>query len=479
MRKITFSLLVIGLTIMLFGHSFADTSSNTTADATASVDDHSISISNDKRPLVQPFVNPQFALTPYFGAQKGKWFLYWSPVDSVFSIETMKNTKKTYNFGEIITGKWLKRHVRVSARRCLEKNERPIKLMKWDPFTFGFHPEDEKIGEAVFKNRYSYGPWPFDQFITQVLYEAKMETMTSRVFAFVRLNDKAVAKASAIASAISAAEALRRGTFADNASGGVSVAPMIGTTTLEIEEVEDIKIICMNDGKEEPPDRKPPEESETDKLKKYVEKRRLQVEREKLDKELKELQAATSAAPQPPPSKPEPKKIEPSRASLLFDIDDYMPNKGRNTEENYRQGEMMINWLLANESEVRKQGGKIALIGGCDERLIDMLKKTSEKYANNLKSLTGANSNLAALHPYPTDKDYVNPLLGERRARLAKVFLGVVAKRMGVLEKVQPLLKNLPVLSSAKDWLAVPDRPLDDKNRYAMLAVVIGGPEGK
>ena len=84
---------------------------------------------------------------------------------------------------------------------------------------------------------------------------------------------------------------------------------------------------------------------------------------------------------------------------------------------------------------------------------------------------------LVELHPYPTDKDYINPLLGERRARLTKVYLGMVAGKMGVLEQIKPILKSLPVLSSGKDWLVVPNKPLDDKNRYAMLAVVIGGPD--
>jgi hypothetical protein len=265
MKKIAIGITIVAMSLLIGVTAWADVLSESDAkakaDATLIQDDHSNTFLNEiqKRPLVNPYAAPQFVLTPYNGAQKGKWFLYWSPVDQEFSVESIDMMKKRYTLPEIMIGNWLKRHVRSSVRENpLPRNSDPIRIMSWDPFSRGFHPGDRKIGEVVFKNKYSFGPWPFDCFMGLALDEAKQATMSKRVFVFVRLNDKAVSRASALASALAAAETLRKGASADNASGGFAVAPMIGTTTLEIEEVEEIRILCMNDGPIVPPEKPEP-----------------------------------------------------------------------------------------------------------------------------------------------------------------------------------------------------------------------------
>jgi hypothetical protein len=166
-------------------------------------------------------------------------------------------------------------------------------------------------------------------------------------------------------------------------------------------------------------------------------------------------------------------EIEPCSAYLLFPINEYLPTLD---SRNIEAAKIMVKWLLKNTEKIKKQGRRIEMIGGCDERLKQELKQPDKKYTAALKSLVGSKEAYASFHPQPTDKDYVNPLLGERRSRMGVVYLAQAADELKVLPQLESTLRNIKKVSSGKDWLVVADKPLDEKNRYAILAVVIGGP---
>jgi hypothetical protein len=169
--------------------------------------------------------------------------------------------------------------------------------------------------------------------------------------------------------------------------------------------------------------------------------------------------------------------IKPCPASLHFEIGKSSPNKGPYAKLNIKEGERMINWMIEYKQEIETQGLNPAIIGGCDEHLIELYKKINVEYAKEIKELINGDKDLAELHPQSMDIDPINPRLGDYRAGETKLFLGKVAKQMGVFDQVRPILRKLAVLSSGKHWLAIPDKPLDGKNRYSILVAIIGGPD--
>jgi hypothetical protein len=214
--------------------------------------------------------------------------------------------------------------------------------------------------------------------------------------------------------------------------------------------------------------------------KREIDKLRAEVEKKRLERELKDLQVPQQPQLQPPPPPlvvQQAPMIKPCSASLHFEVGESIPNKGPYAKDNFKEGERMINWLLKYSREIETQGLNLAIIGGCDERLIELYKKINKKYAKEIKELIGGDKDLAELHPQSMDIDPINPKLGDDRAGHTKVYLGAVAKKMGVFDQVQPILKKLAVLSSGKHWLAIPERPLDEKNRYSILVAIIGGPD--
>jgi len=169
-------------------------------------------------------------------------------------------------------------------------------------------------------------------------------------------------------------------------------------------------------------------------------------------------------------------RIEPCPVSLHFPIGEYLPTLDAT---NWKNGEKQVTWLLMVKDEVAKQGLVLLEIGGCDERLaIEQMKKPNSKYVKALKELVTPNEAYAAYHPSAVDDDSLNPLLGERRAKMSVVFLARVADRMGVLDKLAPVLKSIKKASSGKQgWPAVAIDPPNKENRYSTIVVVIGGPE--
>ena len=248
---------LIGLMAILFlclssGQAWADS-----AKAKASAESN-VGIYQDDHTQVETFEKRQFPLatgpttfvgTPFTQLQKGKWFIFWTELDKEFTVENIDMMRKRVRVEELLLFKWLKRHVRTARReKPLSENADPIRLLNWDPEKI-CHPGDKEIAEVSLKGDYSWKPWPFISVLGVALNEAKKESHTRRVVVYVRFSEKAVADGLAIGTGGAGAKMMGpAGEKVDNIAGVLTAGAMIGTTELSMEDIEEIRIRCLNDG---------------------------------------------------------------------------------------------------------------------------------------------------------------------------------------------------------------------------------------
>ncbi len=385
----------------------------------------------------------------------------------------------------------------VYSKNIVPNNKESIVRLDWAPQGDVFYPGDKLLAEIEIIGSHE---WTSTASLLLGLRRAKELTQTKRVIVWLRYVTKHYNDGMSLGSGGAVGSMFGPSNAIDNKAMSIALGGLIGTTEAGQRQAVDVRIWCLNDGPISPPialakkeearttkpeivppalkaEAAPASKRETAAPAPNCAKCEAELEKEKKASEefaKRAMEEAEKAKKAEDLASKKVEKIEACSASLLFPINEYLPTlDSRNIEE----AKKMVKWLLEKGKEVKKQGGKIVMVGGCDERLAKVYKQTDKRYAAKLKSLVSTNEALATeYHPNPTDSDIINWPLGGKRSRMSIVMLARAADEMKVLDQVSDIIKGIEKVSSGKDWLVFPDKPLDEKNRYAMLAVVIGGP---
>jgi len=505
---------MVMLLLVFSSSAWADSSATATGSAETKVQinqdlsDNSRSDSQDKRPhvLAVPGTAGMFPF-PSGAGSMGQWQpLVNQPLLKVFDQKILNETyvKNMKIWDHLIRKNYLQET--IYEKNSVPVNKEPIFRLDWVPQGDIFYPGDRLLAEIEIIGSHE---WTSTASLLLGLRRAKEVTNTRRVVIWVRYKTEAFNKGRSLGTGAGGGLMVGPHGAVDDKAVAIALGGLWGTTWGGLWHSVDVRIWCLNDGPVDPPPAllarfkkeeapilpkpeaavkpevapkaelvKPevtPEKekvvtpSKCDKCEEELAKEKLAAE-EFAKKAMKEAEKAKKAE-QLAVSRVE--KIQPCPATLHFPINEYLPTLDTG---NIQEAKKMVKWLLDNSEKIKRQGGQFVMIGGCDERLIQALKQPDKKYTAALKSLVGPNQAYASYHPSPTDKDYVNPVLGERRSRMGVVYLAQAADEMGVLSQVDGIIRSIKKVSSGKDWLVVADKPLDEKNRYAILAVVIGGP---
>jgi len=270
---------------------------------------------------------------------KEKWVIWDDPlwVKNGMTVEQMKKMKR----------RRLKQRVTLVSKP-LEKNKDPIRFITWMPN--GERSDDEVLAYVRTRGRDFEN---LEAAIAEACWHGKRKTGTRRALVLLRVKRYVVGRLRVIGGSASPAKMIGpSGKTDDVAISGIAGAGF-GKTTTTVDDIDEVKVICYNDGPLTPPSA-PPE-----KMKPVAKKKEPAAKEIKVKVSVDPIKVSVA-----PLALVEPKKValpELPEVTIYFDFDSFQlkPEEGKKIPQ-------MVKWLAENPEHRVQAEGHTCLIGSAD-----------------------------------------------------------------------------------------------------------------